>query len=138
MKNSEDIFVFPCVSRDTGNSNSDLSAKLMSEQNVTNIIKSITDRKSYIISWVDTTLKCVIDGYYFEINNITKSGDMYAFLDFKAPSNYKLLEGDVLDEDTKKFGGLIIRNTIPTGVDYLTLCENGDDSRDMLSSMGIQ
>ena len=39
---SHNVFVFPCVSRSTGDDQKDLTAKLMSEKNITNIIKSIT------------------------------------------------------------------------------------------------
>lgn len=76
--NSNKVFVFPCVSRTIDGGNKSLSAKLMSEKNITNIIKSVTDTSSYIISWGvnndgNGLLTCVIDGYYFELSDITPS-----------------------------------------------------------------
>ncbi len=67
---SNNLFVFPCVSREA---RFDLDAKVLSEKNITNIIKSVTDKESYIISWDNNSnLRCVIRGYYFEIKGESK------------------------------------------------------------------
>jgi hypothetical protein len=100
---SANIFVFPCVSRYTGNEQDNLNAKLMSEKNITNIIKSITDKKSYVISWDDIgplagVLVCVIDGYYFEVT-LPKptSGELYAKHVRKNDPENDLIDGDDAD-----------------------------------------
>lgn len=118
---SSKVFVFPCVSRDTGEEQKNLDAKLMSEKNITNIIKSITDNKSYVISWDDGLLKCVIDGYYFEVMG-APTGNQYAFIGM----NNGVIKGDNgVDEDSKYFEGLTIADTKPESEEYLILCENG-------------
>lgn len=114
---SDNIFVFPCASRE---SEFGLASKLLSEKNITNILKSITDKPSYIISWKDSILKCVVKGYYFEILNEELSGNKYAHL---------IWRGDTLDgADTGNyFAGLDINET-EDGAD-LTLCK-GDNVPD--------
>ena len=114
---SSNIFVFPCVSR---GEQYDLASKLMSEKNITNIIKSITDEESYIISWVNGVLKCVIKGYYFEISGISPADNMYAHLLMNTANDEILNGSDVSDE----FSGVEIDGN-SDGAD-LTLCENGE------------
>ncbi len=128
---SSKVFVFPCVSRtddDTtnGNISRELRAKLMSEENITNILKSITDKKSYIIEYDSNTklLKFVLDGYYFEISDYSPSGNQYARIDYKSVSStneFQLIKGDV----SNNFDGLIISQEQPVS-DYLTLCMGGE------------
>ena len=133
---SENVFVFPCVSRSTGKNNSqeDLKGKLMSEKNITNILKAITDKKSYLISWDNATdlIKCVIDGYYFELEGYThpsKSGSTSSFLYarvVKNATNSELIAGDEIKGEDNSFSGLEITNETPetNRDDWLTLCEN--------------
>lgn len=120
---SENIFVFPCVSR---SKNYDLKAKLMSEENITNIIKSITDKKSYIINDDLSNLEFVIDGYYFKLTGVELKENRYAYISTKkngvTPNEFTLLIGD---NNSNSFEGLIIDSAIPDGKDYLTLCEGG-------------
>ena len=131
---SSNISVFPCVSR---NSNYDLDSKLMSEKNITNILKSVTDRESYIISWEGTTLKCVIKGYYFEITDIQQSGNKYAHLKMNTTQN--ILNGtDEVSGDNSEFKGVDI-NTTPADAD-LTLCVGGnipDSSRSKFNTKSL-
>ena len=109
---SNQVTVFPCVNRDS----SYLSAsKLMSEQNITNIIKSITDKDSYIISWKEGLLKCVVKGYYFEISGVSQEGTKFMHLYM----TNNLLVGD----DATQFDGVAIDDD-STDSD-LTLCVNG-------------
>jgi hypothetical protein len=125
------------VSRNTGadNSTEDLKGKLMSEKNITNILKAITDKKSYLISWDDTTdlIKCVIDGYYFELKGYpyphksgSTSSSLYARV-VKNTDNSELIKGDEKEGENNSFVGLEISNQAPeTNRDaWLTLCENG-------------
>ena len=118
---SENIFVFPCVSR---SKNYDLKAKLMSEENITNIIKSITDKKSYVINDDLSNLEFVIDGYYFKLINKTLTGNQYAYIstnkDDDPSSTFTILKGD-----DNGFQGLTISEQKPDDKDYLTLCEGG-------------
>jgi hypothetical protein len=109
MNRNSIVDVFPCVKRD------DVDSRLMSEKNITNILKSVTDKESYVISWDGEVLKCVVKGYYFEVKE-TRSGDKYAHIDFNSDG---LLKGD--NEDI--FEGLVIDSN-KTEND-LILCENG-------------
>ena len=118
---SSKVFVFPCVSRSTDNEQDNLNAKLMSEKNITNIIKTITDNKSYIISWDSNLLKCVIDGYYFEINGIEITDNKYAYITMQDGTSLELIKAD----DGQTFAGITITDDIPNVAHYLTLCDNG-------------
>lgn len=133
--NSSNVTVFPCVSRSIkGDDNTEIvnKAKLLSEENITNILKSVTDKKSYIINWEKDTLEMVIKGYYFKIEDQEKSGNKYAHIKFiENTGNYILIQGD---NDESKFTGVeIIEGTAPDNDENcLTLCVNGsipDDSK---------
>ena len=127
--NSNKVFVFPCVGRqikDAGGnalSNEDLKGKLMSEENVTNIIKSITDENSYVINDDLDNLEFIIDGYYFKLSEYSLTGNKYAYITTTNSSVGKLIVGD--NSSTNVFGGLTITDTIPDVENYLTLCEDG-------------
>lgn len=119
---SKIINVFPCVSRtytseDMGE-NKILSAKLLSEKNITNIIKSVTDNSSFVIDYDGNIIKFILDGYYFEVEEFSLSGNKYVCLNM----NNELLHGDTSDN---MFGGLEIYTSKPTDKSYLTLCESG-------------
>ena len=116
---SDKVFVFPCVSRNIKDAqgkeltNQMMKAKLMTEESITNLIKSITDRGSYVLSWEQgsgqkSLLKCVINGYYFEISDISLGdSDKYKYLTIQMNDNdtdaFKLIKGDDLN---KNFLGL--------------------------------
>lgn len=75
---SKDIRVFPCAYRgyyDTDGSNTkvfDPEARSTTESNFADTFSKLSLKKtSYIVDWSSNTLKCVIDGYYFEIKNCT-------------------------------------------------------------------
>ena len=115
---STNVKVFPCATRESDNG---LDSKLLSEQNITNIIKSVTDNHSYIISWDNDTLKCVIKGYYFEISGQRIGGDLYAHLQM----NGDVLNGaDEVDGNQKYFAGLDINNSASNA--DLVLCVSGN------------
>ena len=70
---SDNVRVFPSAYRITK-----AEGKYNSEENFTNIINSIVDVDSYVISLSsNNTLKIVIHGYYFEILNFTISSNEY-------------------------------------------------------------
>jgi hypothetical protein len=129
--NSTNILsVFPCVSRGA-DYDSGSKSKLMSEKNITNIVKSITDKESYIISWNADNLKCVVQGYYFEIKVSTSpNGSQYLHLQM----NDDILHGD----NGGSFMGVEI-NDNPKGAD-LVLCVNGkipNSSREKFSANSV-
>ena len=70
---SRDIKVFPCSYRgyytteDNNNYTFDPESRLNTEYNFVNL-PGFNGHDSYIISYIDNILKCVIGGYYFEIN----------------------------------------------------------------------
>ena len=131
---SSKVFVFPCVSRSMDDDTANLRSKLMSEKNLTNIIKSITDNDSYIISWEGNFLKCIIDGYYFEISDLPISGNKYAKIVYNEQNN-ELLNG--ADSADNKFTGLEITATAPEGK-YLELCVGGKESKNSYSKFTNQ
>ena len=64
---SSNIKVFPCAYRGTDSGNIyDPEANVFTEYNFANIY----GKQTKLISWSEGLLKCVIDGYYFEIKNI--------------------------------------------------------------------
>lgn len=63
---SSKVKVFPSIWRQY-----DLNSKYTSEANFTNIIKSITDRDSFVISYDSGILEVVIYGYYFKLTEYT-------------------------------------------------------------------
>lgn len=75
---SKDIRVFPCAYRGyygTDGANAkvfDPEARATTESNFANTFSKLSLKKpSYVVEWAGGTLKCVIDGYYFEIDNCT-------------------------------------------------------------------
>ena len=65
---SENVKVFPCSYRGFNNDGHifDPEASGFTEYNFANIY----GKQTKLISWTDNLLKCIIDGYYFEIKNI--------------------------------------------------------------------
>jgi hypothetical protein len=129
---SSNLTVFPCVSRDTGTSNIDLNAKLMSEENITNIIKSITDRDSFVINYEKSGewIEFILNGYYFKLDKFTFSGNIYASLITQPTSGYTLLKGDELVSSTKEFKGLVLSDT--DSENAFALCISGNVPNDSL------
>ena len=120
---SDNIKVFPCTNR---SSEYHETSKLMSEQNITNIIKSIVGNKSYVIAETANTVEFVIQGYYFNYtytSNDKKENRLYASISKFKDTNLLMGDGD------SGFEGLTISNSRPTsdllneGVDYLVIYE---------------
>lgn len=124
ISSNQILAVFPCVSRYTDDANVNMKAKLMSEANITNIIKSITDSKSYIISHSISegkgTFEFILGGYYFEVTDVSTSGNQYAVLDVGVND---LLSGD---DGKGYFKGLSIETTQPSGKPFLQLVSNNN------------
>ena len=114
---SSNVFVFPCISR-TGDYAVD--SKLLSEKNLSNIIKCVTDKKSFVINNDLSNLEFVLDGYYFKLNSYTLTGTVYAYLTYKE-SDETLLKGDGVNN----FMGLnLTGNRSEVVGEYLLLCKD--------------
>lgn len=121
---SNNVKIFPCVSRDIDNDTDEIAikSKLMSEENITNLIKTITDKKSYVIEKDDTTIKFVLDGYYIELSNVT-SLDIYVKLDYQIHTGkHTIIRGD--EKDKGNFAGLIAKDTEDSG--YFCILKDGE------------
>ena len=121
---SKNIIIFPCVSRDIKDDKHEIAvkAKLMSEENITNIVKSITDKNSYLLSYDNGVFKFILDGYYVELTE-TLSGTKYVQLQKTISGNHTVLKGDAEQE----FTGLSIIGDKPETVsgECLCLCVDG-------------
>jgi hypothetical protein len=120
---SESIKVFPCVSRNLSKGSDELDAKLMSEKNITNLIKTVTDNSSFVLSDTNANpMRFVLDGYYFEIKNFDYTGTKYAYV----AKQQDLIRGD----NGNSFLGLTLWEASndsdkPTTSPHLCLCSDG-------------
>lgn len=100
---STDVKIFPCAYR---GQNINPEASSFTEYNFTNIYSKQGEKKeSFIISYTENELKCVIGGYYFEITNFNKyEKSDYKYLAIKIANNELIpFEGTtpaVLDDTT--------------------------------------
>lgn len=121
------IKIFPCVSRTYSEDEIDIKAKLMSEENITNILKSITDNKSYVISYESGNesgkLKFVLNGYYIELTyEFNDSDTYYAILNYPPDYNsHKIILGD----NGNDFAGISLVNSKPDSGEYLCVWRDG-------------
>lgn len=105
---STDVKIFPCAYRGQNASNEPINpeASSFTEYNFTNIYSKQGEKKeSFIISYTENELKCVIGGYYFEITNFNKyKKSDYKYLAIKIANNELIpFEGTtpaVLDDTT--------------------------------------
>jgi len=93
-----------------------------SEDNITGIVRAVTDKDSYIIKLDNTTpVKFVIHGYYFELTNRSIAdftGDKWAAI--KLDSSNRLVRysnGSTVLDENGVFEGLEIVNSQPTNSD---------------------
>jgi hypothetical protein len=130
--NSNNITIFPCVSRVFENENSELSlkAKLMSEENITNMIKSITDNKSFVIEYDNTynLFKLILNGYYIELTELCENTKYVRLVYQDTSSTHILIKGDKISEGLGGvFEGVEILKTTPSDEkDWLCLCKDGE------------
>ena len=95
---SKDVKVFPCAYRGQDENKEPINpeASSFTEYNFTNIYSKQGNKKeSFIVSYTETELKCVIGGYYFEITNFNK---------YKK-SDYKYLAIKIADKELVPFDG---------------------------------
>ena len=98
-----DVKIFPCAYR---GQNINPEASSFTEYNFTNIYSKQGEKKeSFIISYTENELKCVIGGYYFEITNFNKY----------EKSDYKYLAIKIANKELVPFEG-----TTPTVLDNTT------------------
>ena len=94
---STDVKIFPCAYRGQNASNEPINpeASSFTEYNFTNIYSKQGEKKeSFIISYTENELKCVIGGYYFEITNFnTYEKSNYQYLAIKI-ANKELIPFD--------------------------------------------
>lgn len=120
---SENIKVFPCISR--GNDVNDPYAVLNTEYNLTHLAASgIDDSKSYFVEnnpdGNPRSIKCFIDGYYFEFEHATNPtvdvGDSvdYKYLSILKTGNSKEA---VLSNVSANISGVEIQNTTSLDTD---------------------
>ena len=90
---STDVKIFPCAYR---GQNINPEASSFTEYNFTNIYSKQGEKKeSFIISYTENELKCVIDGYYFEITNLNNY----------EKSDYKYLAIKIANKELVPFDG---------------------------------
>ena len=98
-----DVKIFPCAYR---GQNINPEASSFTEYNFTNIYSKQGEKKeSFIISYTENELKCVIGGYYFEITNFNRY----------EKSDYKYLAIKIANKELVPFEG-----TAPTVLDDTT------------------
>lgn len=98
-----DVKIFPCAYR---GQNINPEASSFTEYNFTNIYSKQGEKKeSFIISYTENELKCVIGGYYFEITNFNKY----------EKSDYKYLAIKIANKELIPFEG-----TMPAVLDDTT------------------
>lgn len=117
---SDKITVFPCIKRDPAYNT---TSKLMSEQNITNIIKSIVGDRAYVISEISNGVEFIIQGYYFNYTFSANDTENNVYASIVKDGDPSLLKGD---DQNGYFNGLNISYELPTGQegkDYLTLYE---------------
>ena len=95
---SKDVKVFPCAYRGQDENKEPINpeASSFTEYNFTNIYSKQGEKKeSFIISYTENELKCVIGGYYFEITNFNNY----------EKSDYKYLAIKIANKELVPFDG---------------------------------
>lgn len=76
------------------------NARVLNEQNITNLVNMIADKKSYVVSFDDSTkiLEFVINGYYFRADLTTLceefiNKNIYAYITLNDSNGYSYLSG---------------------------------------------
>lgn len=129
---SEKISVFPSTKR----GNTERSARLISEENLVNIINKLVDKDSFVISGSpdtalsDTYIEFIIHGYYFKadrealIEQFTNSLNIYAVIYTEnTESGYTVLKGQDTGGVNSTYKGVhFFNNENGNSTDF----ENGD------------
>ena len=107
---SNDVKIFPCAYRgqDAHNEPINPEASSFTEYNFTNIYSKQSEKKeSFIISYTENELKCIIGGYYFEIINLANyEKSSYKYLAIKVVNKelvpFEKTTPELLDDTTTK------------------------------------
>ncbi len=121
-----DVKIFPCAYRGQNASNEPINpeASSFTEYNFTNIYSKQGEKKeSFIISYTENELKCVIGGYYFEITNFNKY----------EKSGYKYLAIKIANKELVPFGGTYSAGSLDDTTNNIFLGVAGGGSIDELS-----
>ena len=126
---SENIHVFPFGTT----RNRDRLARVLNEQNITQLVKNMTDYPNYVLHYENNIMDFIIQGYYFSANisEVKESNKpLYAHIDISTDtSNYSFLTGGDVEEDNKY---------IFTGVTFTTSeSEDKKNSLQLLDSDGL-
>ena len=122
---STNIKVFPCAYRGTDSENIyDPEANVFTEYNFANIY----GKQTKLISWAGNLLKCVIDGYYFEINGIEPANLYIEGKLYKFAIVLKLL--DIVDNYKTKV-------LAPIGVDNIDYLDTTINSTDCFTGLAL-
>ena len=101
LLNSDDVQVFPFGKKRYHDPN----ARVLNEQNITHLVRMLTDRKSYVVSYDDSDpnkklIEFVINGYLFKTDvsdlwdEFLKHNAVYAYIDlYTTDDNYSYLNG---------------------------------------------
>ena len=98
LLNSDDVQVFPFGKK----RHHDPNARVLNEQNITNLVRMLTDRKSYVVSFDEENkvIEFVINGYLFKTDVselwevFTKNKAVYAAIDLATTDDeYSYLKG---------------------------------------------
>lgn len=101
LLNSDNVQVFPFGKV----RHHDPNARVLNEQNITNLVRMLTDRKSYVVSYDDSDpnrklIEFVINGYFFKTDVselwelFTENKDVYAYIDLATTDDeYSYLKG---------------------------------------------
>lgn len=116
-----DVKIFPCAYR---GQNINPEASSFTEYNFTNIYSKQGEKKeSFIISYTENELKCVIGGYYFEITNFNKY----------EKSNYKYLAIKIANKELVPFDGTYSAGSLDDTTNNIFLGVAGGNSLGELS-----
>lgn len=116
-----DVKIFPCAYR---GQNINPEASSFTEYNFTNIYSKQGEKKeSFIISYTENELKCVIGGYYFEITNFNRY----------EKSDYKYLAIKIANKELVPFDGTDSAGSLDDTTNNIFLGVAGGNSLDDLS-----
>ena len=116
-----DVKIFPCAYR---GQNINPEASSFTEYNFTNIYSKHGEKKeSFIISYTENELKCVIGGYYFEITNFNRYEKSY----------YKYLAIKIANKELVPFDGTYSAGSLDDTTNNIFLGVAGGNSLGELS-----
>ena len=104
--NSSALEVFPSALRSQS-----YKGRFTSETNLTGIVRSVTDKEKYVISWEPGDYKIVINGYYFTFSTLPDSLGNTIYAHIRTDSSNRLVSyntGSTSLDDSSGFLGLLL------------------------------